>query len=414
MLYVAALSLAIWLYLIFARGGFWLALERERGAPALAVWPQVIAVIPARDEAETIGATIRSLLRQDYPGDFRIVLVDDESSDGTAEAAGASERLQIIAGTPTPPGWSGKLWAVAQGLAAAGETAPYLLLTDADIAYEQGALAGLVSRAESEGLVLNSLMARLRCDSVPERFAIPAFVLFFQMLYPFAWVASRTRKTAAAAGGCMLVRRDALQAAGGIAAIRGALIDDCALAALLKRRGPIRLSLAERVLSLRRYPDFGEIRRMVVRSAYAQLRYSPALLAFTLAAMTLVFLAPPAAALLAHGAARACGLAADGDSLSANLARLPRLTAVGFRFAGDSGALCALHAGVRPRLGAWPRRLMEGPLSGGRRQTSAPLNSLTASTIATMLATGVIACTLWIASNTKPPPSEKISQRSST
>jgi len=310
MLYVAALSLAIWLYLIFARGGFWLALERERGAPALAVWPQVIAVIPARDEAETIGATIRSLLRQDYPGDFRIVLVDDESSDGTAEAAGASERLQIIAGTPTPPGWSGKLWAVAQGLAAAGETAPYLLLTDADIAYEQGALAGLVSRAESEGLVLNSLMARLRCDSVPERFAIPAFVLFFQMLYPFAWVASRTRKTAAAAGGCMLVRRDALQAAGGIAAIRGALIDDCALAALLKRRGPIRLSLAERVLSLRRYPDFGEIRRMVVRSAYAQLRYSPALLAFTLAAMTLVFLAPPAAALLAYGTARFSGLAA--------------------------------------------------------------------------------------------------------
>jgi hopene-associated glycosyltransferase HpnB len=310
MLYSAGLSLAIWLYLIFARGGFWLALERERGAPAPDVWPEVVAVIPARDEAETIGATVRSLLAQAYPGAFRIVLVDDESSDGTAQAAGASERLHIVAGTPTPPGWSGKLWAVAQGVAAAGDAAPYLLLTDADITYQQGALAGLVARAESEGLVLNSLMARLRCETLPERFAIPAFVFFFQMLYPFAWVASPTRKTAAAAGGCMLVRRDVLGASGGIAAIRGALIDDCALAALLKRRGPIRLSLAERTLSLRRYPDFGEIRRMVVRSAYAQLNYSPALLAFTLAAMTLVFLAPPAAALLAHGTARACGLAA--------------------------------------------------------------------------------------------------------
>ncbi|MDE3176063.1 MAG: glycosyltransferase [Pseudomonadota bacterium] len=308
----AALSLGVWLYLIFARGGFWLASEREAGAPAPAVWPDVVAVIPARDEAATIAATLGSLLHQDYPGRLLIVLVDDESRDGTTAAAAAlgDLRLEIVAGAPTPPGWTGKLWAVAQGIARAGDDARYLLLSDADIAYRADALAGLVARAEAERLVLNSLMARLRCDSFPERFAIPAFVFFFQMLYPFAWVHDARKATAAAAGGCMLVRRDALAAAGGVAAIRGALIDDCALARLLKPRGAIRLSLASQVTSLRRYPDFGEIRRMVVRSAYAQLSYSPALLAFTVAAMALVFVAAPLAALFGHGAARACGLGA--------------------------------------------------------------------------------------------------------
>ena len=312
MLVAAALSLVVWLYLIFARGGFWLASEREAGAPAPAHWPEIVAVIPARDEKETIGATLASLLNQDYPGRLRIVLVDDESRDGTAEIAAAQRdgRLDIVSGAPTPPGWTGKLWAVAQGIARAGSAPTYLLLTDADIAYAQDALAGLVARAEAEGLVLNSLMARLRCESFAERCAIPAFVLFFQMLYPFAWVNAPRATTAAAAGGCLLVRRDALEAAGGVTAIRAELIDDCALARLLKPRGPIRLSLAERVASLRRYPDFAEIRRMVVRSAYAQLNYSPALLTFTVAAMALVFFAPVFAALFGHGAARDCGLGA--------------------------------------------------------------------------------------------------------
>jgi hopene-associated glycosyltransferase HpnB len=316
MLPVAALSLGVWLYLVFGRGGFWLALEREAGAPAPFEWPDVVAVIPARDEAGSIAATVGSLLSQDYPGRFRIVLVDDESTDGTAAVARraaqeleAAERLEIVGGSATPPGWTGKLWAVAQGVARA-ERPRYLLLTDADIAYAPGALSGLAARAEAEGLVLNSLMARLRCESFPEHFAIPAFVFFFQMLYPFAWASDAKRKTAAAAGGCMLVRRDALDAAGGIEAVRGALIDDCALARLLKRHGPIRLSLADRVSSLRRYPDFGEIRAMVVRSAYAQLSYSRALLGFTVAAMALVFVAPVAAALIGHAAARACGLTA--------------------------------------------------------------------------------------------------------
>jgi len=318
MIWLASLSLGVWLYLIFARGGFWLGAEREEGAPAPGVWADVVAVIPARDEAETIAETIASLFAQDFAGAFRIILVDDESADETvavarraAQAAGAADRLEIVPGAPTPPGWTGKLWAVNQGVARAGVKTPkYLLLTDADIIYRSDALAGLVARAEHERLVLNSLMARLRCESAAERFAVPAFVFFFQMLYPFAWSNDPARKTAAAAGGCMLVRRDALEAAGGVAAIRGALIDDCALAYLLKRRGPIRLSLAARVSSLRRYPDFADIRRMVVRSAYAQLKYSPPLLAFTVVAMLLVFAAPAAAVLFGAATTRACGLAA--------------------------------------------------------------------------------------------------------
>jgi hopene-associated glycosyltransferase HpnB len=318
MIWLATLSLGVWLYLIFARGGFWLAAAREEGATAPEVWPDVVAVIPARDEAETIGETIGSLFAQDYRGAFRVVLVDDESADETAaiarkaaKAVGAADRLEIVSGTTTPSGWTGKLWAVSQGVARASAGAPkYLLLTDADIAYRADALSGLVARAEGERLALNSLMARLRCESRAERFAVPAFVFFFQMLYPYARANNPARRTAAAAGGCMLVRRDALEAAGGVAAIRGALIDDCALARALKRRGPIRLSLATRVSSLRQYPAFYDIRRMVVRSAYAQLNYSPLLLTFTVAAMLLVFVAPVAAALFGSGATRACGLAA--------------------------------------------------------------------------------------------------------
>ncbi len=370
MLVLSGLSLAIWLYLVFARGGFWLAAEREADAPAPAVWPEVVAVVPARDEAESIGTTVGSLLAQDYPGRLRIVLVDDESTDGTAEvargASGASGRLDIVAGTPTPPGWTGKLWALAQGVAAAGEPR-YLLLTDADIAYGPGALAGLVARSEAEGLALNSLMARLACESFPERFAIPAFIFFFQMLYPFAWVNAPGARTAAAAGGCMLVRREALAAAGGIAAIRGALIDDCALAKLLKARGAIRLSLAERVTSLRRYRDLSEIRRMVVRSAYAQLNYSPALLAFTVAAMALAYLVPVAAALFADGAARASGLGA-WILMAAALQPTLRCYRVSPLWGFALPAIAALYAAwtfeVRARVRAREGRAVEGALSG--------------------------------------------------
>jgi len=312
----AAVALVIWIYLVAGRGGFWRAGERDGGGPSSPVWPDVIAVIPARDEADGVGHTVESLLRQDYPGSLSLILVDDESADGTADVArlaaaaiGRMDRLTIIPGAALPAGWTGKLWAMKQGVERADAAAPeFLLLTDADIVYPPDTLRRLVSQSLSEGLALSSMMAKLRCESFAERALIPAFIFFFQMLYPFSWVNDRRRATAAAAGGCMLVRREALQAAGGIEVIRGSLIDDCAMARILKKQGPIRLSLSERVISIRPYSTMDEIRRMVVRSAYAQLRYSPLLLAVALAGLTFVFVVPVLAALFGHGAAQIFGL----------------------------------------------------------------------------------------------------------
>jgi hopene-associated glycosyltransferase HpnB len=321
---VATLALAVWVYLMIGRGAFWLARERDsRNEPAPpAAWPRIIAVIPARDEVETIGTTIRSLLAQTYPGPFLVILVDDESRDGTAEAAqaaaaaaGPPDRLVVVTGRPLPGGWTGKLWAVRQGIdeATSSGTAPdYLLLTDADITYAPDALARLVARAEAGGYVLTSLMARLRCESFAERCFVPAFIYFFQMLYPFGWVNRRTSPMAAAAGGCMLVRPSALRAAGGIASIRGALIDDCALGTTLKKQGPIWLGLTERVVSARPYDRIEDIRRMVARSAYAQLGYSPIMLLGTILGMGTTFLAGPAVAIAGSGIARGLGAAAFG------------------------------------------------------------------------------------------------------
>ncbi len=318
---IAALAVAIWLYLVFARGSFWLCSERDLGeSKPLPTWPSVAVVIPARNEADGIDETIGSLLRQDYAGAFTIILVDDDSNDGTADIArqtaeglNASDRLRVIDGKPLPRGWTGKLWAVKQGVEAAQAAShppDYLLLSDADIVYAPEVLGGLVARAASNKLVLTSLMVKLRCESFAERSLIPAFIFFFQMLYPFPWVNNPGGTTAAAAGGCMLVRSDALKAAGGIDAIRNALIDDCSLAKLLKAQGPIWLGLTERVHSSRPYPDFEDIRRMVSRSAYAQLRYSPLLLAGTVVGMALTYLAPPMLALFASGPARWLGLLA--------------------------------------------------------------------------------------------------------
>jgi hopene-associated glycosyltransferase HpnB len=282
----------------------------------------VAVVIPARNEAEGIGACVASLLAQDYPGSLSVTVVDDDSDDGTGEIAKNAGKsaavadgpsLTVMRGQPLPAGWTGKLWAVKQGVAAALGQDPkpeYLLLTDADIAHAPDNVRSLVARALQGGYGLTSLMAKLRCTSFPERMHVPAFIYFFQMLYPFSWVARPKAATAAAAGGCMLVRADALEKAGGIEAIRHALIDDCALAAKLKAVGPIWLGLTNRAVSLRRYDDFAEVKHMITRSAYAQLRYSPLLLIGTLAAMALVFVVPPLFAIFAHGLARWLGLAA--------------------------------------------------------------------------------------------------------
>jgi hopene-associated glycosyltransferase HpnB len=313
----------------------------------------VTAVVPARDEAETVGETIGALMRQDYRGPFNVVLVDDQSRDGTARLAreaaaalGAGDRLEVVSARPLPSGWTGKLWAQSKGVEFAANTnAPdYLLLTDADIVFAPDALSSLVARAEAGGLILNSLMVKLRCESFAECMFVPAFVFFFQMVYPFAWVNDRRRGTAAAAGGCMLVRREALAAAGGLASIRGALIDDCALAQLLKAHGPIALTLTDRAHSVRAYPALGDIRRMVARTAYAQLRYSPLLLAGTVLGLALTYLAPVALTLFGDGSAQFGGIFAWALMASAFRPIL--------RFYGMSGWRSWAYAAALPAIAA--------------------------------------------------------------
>jgi hopene-associated glycosyltransferase HpnB len=321
---VSLVPLAIWAYLLFGRGRFWLWGERDDSAAAANkvrneadAWPSVVAIIPARDEADTIARSVGSLLRQDYSGPFSVVVVDDQSTDGTAAVASiaasdarAAERLKIVTGNGPPPGWTGKLSAMRQGLAEVDATAQapeFVLFTDADIAYAPHVLSRLVAIARAKNSVLTSLMVKLRCESAAERWLAPAFVFFFQMLYPFAWVNDPRRTTAAAAGGCMLVRREALHAAGGLEAVRNALIDDCALGALMKGQGPIWLGLTESVDSLRAYSTFAEFRRMVSRSAFAELRYSPLRLAGAIGGMALVYVAPPLFAIFARGGAQFAG-----------------------------------------------------------------------------------------------------------
>jgi hopene-associated glycosyltransferase HpnB len=320
---IAFISLVIWVYLLTARGGFWHAEERDDKPEddsrfkAPATWPSVAVVIPARNEAGSIAQTVSSLCRQDYPGEFRIIVVDDQSDDGTADLAraaaveaGAPQRLTVMTGSPLPEGWTGKLWALNQGdaLACTPVKPDWLLHTDADIAHSPDNLRKLVLRGINDQLSLVSLMAKLRCDAWFERALIPAFVLFFQMLYPFRWVNQRGHPLAAGAGGCMLIHRESLEAAGGIESIRDEIIDDCALGARLKLQGPIWLGLTERAQSVRPYDNLGEIRKMVSRTAYAQLKYSPLLLAGTLVSLILTFIVPPLATLFGHGWGRFFGL----------------------------------------------------------------------------------------------------------
>ena len=310
----ALVSLIAWIGLLLFRGGFWRADQRLGPAAAEpADWPCVAVVIPARNEAETIGRTVASLVEQDYPGEFIVIVVDDNSDDGTAAAAGTADRLSVIAGRPLEAGWSGKLWAVQQGLEHAAGALPdaaYVLMTDADIIHPPHSLRRLVGKAEAGRLDLVSLMVRLRCATFWERLLIPAFVFFFQKLFPFPWVNDARRSIAAAAGGCLMVRRAALDRAGGIEPIRHRLIDDCALAARIKPGGPIWLGLGEDVHSLRSYDRLGGIWRMVARSAFEQLRHSPAALFGTVAAMAVIYVVPPLAVVAGDPIAAGCGFVA--------------------------------------------------------------------------------------------------------
>jgi hopene-associated glycosyltransferase HpnB len=294
---VIFLSALAWLYLCLLHGRFWQDGPVLRASkPILA--PPVAIVVPARDEADVIAQSIGSLLAQNYAGAFRVILVDDSSTDGTAAIARAlpgAERLTVLTGAPRPNGWAGKLWAVHQGAARTSED--LVLLTDADIAHDPSHLATLVAQAERTGVDMVSEMVRLNCETLAERALIPAFVYFFALLYPFALVNDPMDATAAAAGGTVLIRRRALDRIGGIAAISGALIDDVTLARAVKKGGRIWLGHSALAHSIRPYPGFAEVWRMVARSAYVQLGYSPLLLLGTVLGLGLVFLVPPLAAL---------------------------------------------------------------------------------------------------------------------
>ncbi len=323
--WLGAASLAAWVYLAFFNGRFWRGDQRIHApAPAddaLAQWPAVVAVVPARNEADVVERTLESLLAQRYPGDFQIVLVDDRSEDGTGDAARrlarehpAGSRLHVAATGEMPLGWVGKVWALHTGIERARELEPaarYLHLTDADVEHAPGNLRSMVYEAEVEGLSLVSLMVMLHCRTRWEKLLIPAFVYFFQMLYPFPRVNDPRSAVAAAAGGCMLVRAESLERAGGVESIRGAIIDDCALGAALKAVGRIRIGLSDSEHSVRPYAGLGEIWAMVARSAYAQLRHSPRLLALSAIGLAIAFVSPPLVALThpLHGDAAATLLA---------------------------------------------------------------------------------------------------------
>ena len=299
--FLSAIPLAIWVYLLVARGYFWRLTEDNLGPKRLEDWPRVVAIVPARNEALTISQAISSLAKQNYPGEFSIIVVDDHSEDGTAALAhqaanefGASQRVKIHVASPLAPGWTGKLWALNEGTqSAANYSAEFFWFTDADIEHAPDTLRRLVSRAEKESLDLVSLMVLLQAKTLPERLLIPPFLYFFLMLYPPRWIADPNASTAGAAGGCILLRRNVLAPIGGMASIRGEVIDDCALARAVKRRGGnIWMGLTRASVSLRSYGTFAEIRDLIARTAFTQLHYSFLLLIVTLIGLFATYLLP--------------------------------------------------------------------------------------------------------------------------
>jgi hopene-associated glycosyltransferase HpnB len=301
---ITLLSLAIWLVLIASWGFFWQVWRYDAdrdSVPTPTVWPSIVAVIPARNEAVTIRETISSLARQNYPGHFRMIVVDDDSEDRTAEAArqaaddaGILSRVEIISAPALPSGWTGKVWAMNTGVLAASKWAPeWFWFVDADIVLATDTLVRLVSCVVSRDLSLASLMVLLDVKSFPERLLMPPFLYFFLMLYPPAWISDSKSRTAGAAGGCLLLSADALEHIGGYASIHSQVIDDCALGQAVKRSGGrIWMGLTRTNTSIRSHATFSEIREMIARTAFTQLRYSPMELLGTLAGLTLTFILP--------------------------------------------------------------------------------------------------------------------------
>ncbi|MDJ1185782.1 glycosyltransferase [Roseofilum casamattae] len=301
---LASISAIAWIALLGFWGQFW------RGTPQMETlthqslnlapenYPKVCVIIPARNEAEVLPRTLRSLVDRDYPGSTTILAIDDGSTDDTAAIAKSFVGVTVIAGEPLPSGWTGKLWAMEQGVrySQTQQLLPdYYLFTDADIQHPVSNITQLVQKAEAEDLELVSLMVKLNCTSFWERLLIPAFIFFFQKLYPFPWVNNPQKAIAAAAGGCILIRRAALDRIGGLDGLRHALIDDCTLAQAVKSTGAGRiwLGLSQSTISLRSYTTLQPIWDMVARTAFTQLNYSPLLLLGTLLGMILVYLMPP-------------------------------------------------------------------------------------------------------------------------
>ncbi|MGD1805664.1 glycosyltransferase [Dapis sp. BLCC M126] len=304
------LNLIIWIYLLIFRGKFWLVDQRllpasETKIKNIEYWPSVCVIIPARNEAKLLRVTLNSLLNQDYPGNLKIILVDDHSRDDTGLVARCTAqqsqnftKLEVISAADLPSDWTGKLWAINQGINYAKQQIlypDYFLLTDADIEHFPTNIRQLVVKAEHENLSLVSLMVKLQCETLAEELMIPAFVFFFQKLYPFRWVNNPQNSTAAAAGGCILIRHQVLDQVGGIEVIKNALIDDCALAKVVKEKSTnkkIWLGLTSETKSRRSYPDLMSIWNMVARTAFTQLNYSPFLLVITVIGMKLVYFIP--------------------------------------------------------------------------------------------------------------------------